>query len=321
MATAEGAAMDWMDALLPPHLASLKACSRAGDVERAEELLELLRGEGPPSVEAYNFLIHACATRKDPDRAELFLREMEAAGVAPTPITYNSVINACAASGDAGRAQGWLLHMVDQGIQPTQVTYGTLCKVFARRGLVSQVRSFMDMLESGGGQLNEYFFASLISACGAAEPPDPRGAARAFNDLVSRGLRPQSVKRALERAVGIRQSAQMFASLGKSSPAKEIAEAVVSRRRGRRERPAAATPTKAPEPRAPRPKPAATASSLEPRRQARDPPSAAKGRAPAAPVFEAWKVGPHACGYVPGAHFLACAAYPLGAMPRLAEFA
>lgn len=41
------------------------------------------------------------------------------------------------------------------------------------------------------------------------------------------------MKRALERAVGIRQSAQMFASLGKSSPAKEIAEAVVSRRRGR----------------------------------------------------------------------------------------
>lgn len=31
MATAEGAAMDWMDALLPPHLASLKALCLGGD--------------------------------------------------------------------------------------------------------------------------------------------------------------------------------------------------------------------------------------------------------------------------------------------------
>lgn len=67
--------------------------------------------------------------------------------------------------------------------------------------------------EQTGGALNEYFYATLISACGAAQPIDKDGAVVVFWELVARGLKPHSVKRALERAVGIRRTAQLFAEL------------------------------------------------------------------------------------------------------------
>jgi len=375
-------------------LAELKACSRTGAIERAEDLFVLLKGTPDgESVEAFNFLIHACATKKDPDRAEHYMKEMEAAGVQPTPITYNSVINACAATGDGRRAQGWLMHMIDQGLQPTEVTYGTLCKVFARQGLVEQVKAIMEMLETGGGQLNEYFFASLISACGAAEPPDTKGAVRAFQDLVSRGMRPQSVKRALERVVGVRHTAQMFSNLGKASRAAKSpatpapAKLAAPARPAGGGRKAAAAGDRARGGKAaqakPKPAPPQQATNTQPRRPQRPPPAVGKGaatghgKAPgtspsraehssaeaaslrpcsvtptSAPspdkklpkpvpachlgggagvagalafwslAAQASEAGTGSCGYVPGAHFLACAAYPLGGpFPRMAVFA
>merc|ERR1719401_1232153 len=113
-------------------------------------------------------------------------------------------MNACAAHGYAAEAERWLLRMVGEGWQPNLVTYGTICKVFARQGAVQQIEGIMKMLDDSGTPLNEYFYASLISACGAVTPADPARAERALVDLVRRGLRPQSVKRALARVVGDR---------------------------------------------------------------------------------------------------------------------
>eukprot|EP00972_Heterocapsa_arctica_P095910 14152171-Heterocapsa_arctica.AAC.1 len=66
----------------------------------------------------------------------------------------------------------------------------------------------MAQLEQDGLVLNEYFYASLISACGACSPPNCVRAEKALFEMVSHGLRPKSVKRALDRVVGSRRTQQ-----------------------------------------------------------------------------------------------------------------
>merc|ERR1719484_376483 len=80
----------------------------------------------------------------------------------------------------------------------------------------------MDAFESSGGTLNEYFYASLISACGACQPPDCRRAERAFMELLEHGLSPTSVKRALKGVVGPERTNRLMTQarkhLAKASP-------------------------------------------------------------------------------------------------------
>lgn len=73
----------------------------------------------------------------------------------------------------------------------------------------------MKAFEDSGQILNEYFFASLISACGTAKPPDTSRAEAAFLDLVQMGLRPQSVKRVLSRVLGEKRAAQLLERTGR----------------------------------------------------------------------------------------------------------
>jgi len=196
----------------------IKVCAHTGDVARVEELLQrIIDTEQQLSVETYNYIIHTCTQAGDMVRVEQYMLRMEESGFAPNLVTYNSVINACAAMGDAAQAEKWLMRMINKGMQPNHVTYGTICKVFARQGGVDQVQGIMKLLEGSGTPLNEYFYASLISACGAANPPDLERAENALFDLARRGLRPQSVKRALARVVGDKRTMELFRSLGRLS--------------------------------------------------------------------------------------------------------
>eukprot|EP00406_Dinophysis_acuminata_P066254 CAMPEP_0179289102 /NCGR_PEP_ID=MMETSP0797-20121207/41126_1 /TAXON_ID=47934 /ORGANISM="Dinophysis acuminata, Strain DAEP01" /LENGTH=272 /DNA_ID=CAMNT_0020998091 /DNA_START=55 /DNA_END=870 /DNA_ORIENTATION=- len=188
---------------LANYSASIKACAHNGDADGAQELLQRMTAEGyEVPMDVYNNVIHACAQAGDLPSAEWYLNHMEQKGLQPDLKSYNLALNACAARGDATRLEMWLHCMFEQNMVPTTVTYGTICKAFARLGEVKKVEQIMQMLEATGQPLNEYFYAALISACGAASPPDPRRAERALEELVERGLRPQSVKRALSRVIG-----------------------------------------------------------------------------------------------------------------------
>jgi len=194
----------------------IKSCAHNGDVNGAESLLKQMLSEGhEAAVITYNSVIHTCTQAGDPERAEKYLDVMEQRGVEPNLVTYNSVINACAAHGDTARAWQCLLRMAQRNVTPNSVTYGTICKVFARRGDVNEIERIMETLERTGIPLNEYFFASLISACGVVQPPDIARAEKALEDLVRRGLRAQSVKRALSRVVGERRTRQLIERLSR----------------------------------------------------------------------------------------------------------
>lgn len=189
----------------------IRACAHRGDMTLLEELLEQLIKTGcEVTLDTYNDCIHTCSQAGDIPNMRKFLQMMEASGLQADLVTYNSAINCCAAVGDPDEACRLLLRMRSEGIQPNAITYGTICKVFARQGAVQQVEGIMQQMEDSGTPLNEYFYATLISACGAADPPDRARSERALNELIERGLRPQSVKRALFRVLGEERTSHLF---------------------------------------------------------------------------------------------------------------
>jgi len=190
----------------------VRSCARSGDISRAEEALQLAAPEDV-TVEAYNAIIHVCTQAADMERAEMYFRQMEDRRLEPTVVTYNLVINACARVGDSTRAEDWLIHMIGRSLPPNLVTLGTLCKCFARHGEVQKIEDMIVSLERSSTPPNEYFYASLICACGACEPPDVERAERAFTHMVSLGLRAQSVKRVLRQVIGRQRSQQLLEQL------------------------------------------------------------------------------------------------------------
>jgi len=193
---------------------AFKLCTRNGNPAMAEELFNAM-AKSDLSVEAYNELIHTCTQAGDVERVWWHFKCMREQGFEPTLETFNLVINACAVTGDVAFAEKWLLQMGCAGIKPNHVTYGTVCKVLARQGKVKQIEGIMQAMQDEGMPLNEFFFASLISACGMADPPDLASAECAFTQLVQHGLRPQSVKRALTGVIGKRRSSKLYRDLRK----------------------------------------------------------------------------------------------------------
>lgn len=185
----------------------IRLCGHKGDIERAEALLQLMQADGyEANVETYNMVVNACTQKGDVERAEWHVEQMQRRGMQPDMVTFNSLLNGLAAAGDLRGVEECFQKMASLGVRPNCVTFGTICKAFARVGDVEKVESVMRALDESGQPLNEYFFASLIAACGACRPPRALRAENAFRELVSRGLRPLSVKSALVRAVGKRRA-------------------------------------------------------------------------------------------------------------------
>lgn len=204
--------------------ARIKACAHAGDFERLEMLVKEMHVCGIPlSCDIYNHVIYACRRAGDVTRAEGYVAALERSGIVPNATTYNTMIDVFASVGDIDRAQAWLGRMVCKGIQPSLVTYGTVCKGLARMGEVEKVEQIMKYVEDAGMELNQYFFASLIAACGTCIPNRVERAEQAVAEAAQRGVHIQSLRRLLRRVVGHRRAATLLklctaAAFAKAAP-------------------------------------------------------------------------------------------------------
>jgi pentatricopeptide repeat protein len=202
------------DYIMDEYETTIKRCAHHGDVEGAEQLLRRMRADGHTlPLRVWNLMVNACTQAGDIARAELYVDVMEQSGLGTDLITYNSVINGFANLGDGLRVQHWFRKLLQRGLEPNDVTYGTICKVFARQGNVEKIERIMCALDAEGKPLNEYFYALFICACGTSMPPCLERIEGALQDLVRRGLRPQSVRSALVRAVGHERARQLLRRL------------------------------------------------------------------------------------------------------------
>eukprot|EP00166_Cyanidium_caldarium_P000136 ctg_1037.g336 len=88
-----------------------------------------------PDRVAYNSLIDACARAGDADRALQVLADMRTAGHSPNTISYTTAMQACANAGQYERAleafQQWRRR--DDAPRPNQVTFATVIEAAVRR--------------------------------------------------------------------------------------------------------------------------------------------------------------------------------------------
>jgi len=190
--------------------AIIKAHAIRGDLAAAQQEVTKMREQGVDMSNCtYNLLIHTCTKAGYLKLAGEYLLQMEELGIMPNAITYNSVINACATEGDMESAERWFTRMLRNGVQPNQITYGTICKAFARNGKAGKVEELMRHCEATGNKLNEYFYASLLCACGQSRPPNRPRAEQAVQEMMQRGIPLDSVSKHLYRLLGVRRVEQL----------------------------------------------------------------------------------------------------------------
>jgi pentatricopeptide repeat protein len=187
-------------------------------VSRAEKyFVAMLDANIRLTTVACNYVIQACARADRVEIAEQYISYMDCNGVALDTITLNSMMNACASRGDLNRAHFWFDRIVARGIKPNVITYGTICKILARHGEATKIEGMLASLEGSGVALNEYFYASLISACLFSVPMDLVRAEGAVREMTVRGFSIRRVRHPLRKALGKEHSEELLARAGKSS--------------------------------------------------------------------------------------------------------
>lgn len=197
-------------------LKSFKLASHRGHVAEVEDAVQLMEARGIPlNIDIMHSLVHACTKGRQAEKAEHYMWKIQQLGLRARRTTYNSIINAWAVVGNCQRADFWYNCMLSKGYQPDEVTYGTMCKALATAGDADGVEAVMAQVKKWGGQLNTFYFASLISACDKVHPPDVGRAERALEDLVREGLRPENVRKVFTRVAGSARAAQVYASFSR----------------------------------------------------------------------------------------------------------
>jgi len=145
--------------------------------------------------------------------------------------TLSQAVDACVQSGDTDRALSLLLLAVSRRVEPATSTLGAVCKSLAAQGRAREIQSVMSALEAHGFRLGESIFASLIYACGVAQPPELERAERAFVDIVSRGLRPQRMERVFKHVLGSKRTRQLLSELALAPPSEVVSTSASQPRR------------------------------------------------------------------------------------------
>jgi len=156
--------------------ALISACSRKGDMERAEYWLNrMLEGTAEADVASFSSVIHACAKANNLERAEAWFKKMEKAGVQANIVTYNSVINACARCGNAVRAEHWFQKMVTQGIQPGVLTFNSLVNACAKAPDIVKAEHWLQEMPKHGVKPDDVTYSTVIHVCGNEQDPARAG--------------------------------------------------------------------------------------------------------------------------------------------------
>merc|ERR1719476_189820 len=80
----------------------LDVCVSAGDMKRARQLVEVMRGVSALDIITFNTLLKGYCTSGDLQGAKKLLVEMTQAGLPPNDVSYNCLINAAVSSGRRG---------------------------------------------------------------------------------------------------------------------------------------------------------------------------------------------------------------------------
>ncbi|KAK3254127.1 hypothetical protein CYMTET_36650 [Cymbomonas tetramitiformis] len=147
---------------------AINACAKVGALEKAVAIFEEMQRDEKVEATVFTYagLINACAERRDVQRAQNFLVELEGAGLRPNALVYNSLLKACAKSGRLETA----LEVFQQlqhapGVEPNEISYNTLIDTCAERKDPSMALQVFEKMQQAGIKSDAATYGSLIDAC------------------------------------------------------------------------------------------------------------------------------------------------------------
>merc|ERR1740130_134895 len=131
----------------------INACSKAGDISRAEHWLSEMcrRGFAPDGI-SYSTVINACIAAQQLERAEKLLEDMHSrchhGATTANAFCYNLVIQALARRGDVEKAVQWLTSAISVGAAGNAGAYSNIIGTYTKTGQLEQADRWLAQMVS-----------------------------------------------------------------------------------------------------------------------------------------------------------------------------
>ena len=150
----------------------MNACARAGDVQKAQALLQDMEEnyQVKPNAVVYHAAVTAAARVPDPDVAWQLLEQARTRHALPLSVVgYNAAINAAAKAGEIDQAVALVERMESQEDPlvpaPDAVTYATLLAAFEQVQDWNSLMKYADQMQKAGHKLDGLAITSILHAC------------------------------------------------------------------------------------------------------------------------------------------------------------
>eukprot|EP00930_Biecheleria_cincta_P084504 TRINITY_DN73968_c0_g1_i1.p1 TRINITY_DN73968_c0_g1~~TRINITY_DN73968_c0_g1_i1.p1 ORF type:complete len:432 (+),score=86.70 TRINITY_DN73968_c0_g1_i1:125-1420(+) len=141
--------------------------AREGEMDRANCVMRDMTLENVmPDLATYSAVVHGSLSRGDLDRALQMLSQIQRRGIKPDLPLLQSLLDACAQSQMTALTERVLRDMIAAGVAPTHATLASLVRLYCRTGdLAAALHAFETLPAKHGFQVNKQVYSDLIAAC------------------------------------------------------------------------------------------------------------------------------------------------------------
>jgi len=145
----------------------LDACIISGDTERADEIVQEMRGSCPLNLITYNTLMKGHCNKGDLKGAWKIFAEMEQAGFSPDSASFNCLISAAVANNDLPEAFSIIKKMDSGGVPLDQYTVSIMMKASRRATDYKQAMQALEVIDRCAISVceDEVLFNTVLDAC------------------------------------------------------------------------------------------------------------------------------------------------------------
>jgi len=153
------------------YMSLIRAAGRDRDVERAFAVLQRLRETGVTlDLPAYNCVLDVCVCVGDMRRAKQLIEQMKGSCNIDI-ITYNTLLKGYCNAGDIGGAKAWLLEMEKSGNPPNDVSYNCLINAAISTGRFNDAWDTVTMMQNNNVPVDHYTLSIMMKSLKKARNP------------------------------------------------------------------------------------------------------------------------------------------------------
>jgi len=146
------------------YMSLIRAAGRDHDVNRAFGIIKQLRAGGiAPDAAAYNCILDVCIQAGDMNRAQELMQEMKKLGLLDV-ITYNTLLKGFCSKGDLKGGKAVFVEMEKMGFRPNDVSYNCLLNTAVSSGYVNEAWHVIDKMEADKIRPDHYTLSIMMKA-------------------------------------------------------------------------------------------------------------------------------------------------------------